>query len=179
MRHPKAVLTPYWCVAKRLERGTFSWPADIEEGREKLILKPTALAMLTDGIDMRDGMRRSAATAMIPTPISNGSTASSCMIPARTKCRPCCRPPGSPQSKPSIRYLQRRVHRCQIRQDLWHKCESCSVGRLRWDEQGNRILIGKGTMTDMDDSTRISHERTAKPADHRATGWKPQKQKCP
>jgi len=41
-----------------LERGTFSWPQDIEEGREKLILKPTALAMLTDGIDLRDGLQR-------------------------------------------------------------------------------------------------------------------------
>ena len=50
--------TGYWCVAKRLERGTFSWPQDIEEGREKLILNPTALAMLTDGIDLRDGLRR-------------------------------------------------------------------------------------------------------------------------
>ena len=45
--------TGYWVVAKRLERGTFSWPCDIEEGREKLILKPTDLAMLTDGIDLR------------------------------------------------------------------------------------------------------------------------------
>jgi len=50
--------TGYWCLAKRLERGTFSWPQDISEGREKLILKPTALAMLTDGIDLRDGAQR-------------------------------------------------------------------------------------------------------------------------
>lgn len=50
--------TGYWCVAKRLERGTFSWPQDIGEGRQKLILKPTALAMLTDGIDLKDGLQR-------------------------------------------------------------------------------------------------------------------------
>ena len=50
--------TGYWVVAKRLEKGTFSWPQDIEEDRQKLILKPTALAMLTDGIDLRDGLKR-------------------------------------------------------------------------------------------------------------------------
>ena len=50
--------TGYWCVAKRLEKGTFSWPQDIKEGRDTLILKPTALAMLTDGIDLRDGLQR-------------------------------------------------------------------------------------------------------------------------
>ena len=46
--------TGYWCVAKRLERGNFSWPQDIEGDRQTLILKPTALAMLTDGIDLRE-----------------------------------------------------------------------------------------------------------------------------
>lgn len=50
--------TGYWVVAKRLERGTFSWPQDIEQGRQKLILTPTALAMLTDGVDLRDGLKR-------------------------------------------------------------------------------------------------------------------------
>jgi transposase len=50
--------TGHWVVSKRLERGTFSWPRHIEPGRQKLRLKPTALAMLTDGIDLRDGLRR-------------------------------------------------------------------------------------------------------------------------
>lgn len=50
--------TGYWCVAKRLEKGTFSWPKDIEGGRQKLVLKPTALIMLADGIDLRDGLQR-------------------------------------------------------------------------------------------------------------------------
>jgi transposase len=36
----------------------FSWPQDIEGDRRKLVLKPTALAMLTDGIDLRDGLQR-------------------------------------------------------------------------------------------------------------------------
>lgn len=47
-----------WVVSKRLERGTFSWPKDIEPGRSKLALNPTALAMLTDGIDLKDGLQR-------------------------------------------------------------------------------------------------------------------------
>lgn len=54
----RRLLTQCESLLKRLERGVFSWPQDIEEGRQKLILKPTALAMLTDGIDLRDGLQR-------------------------------------------------------------------------------------------------------------------------
>ena len=45
-------------VSKRLERGTYSWPKDIQGRREKLVIKPAALAMLTEGIDLRDGFQR-------------------------------------------------------------------------------------------------------------------------
>jgi hypothetical protein len=42
-------------LTKRLERGTFSWPKNLEEGQSKLWLAPQALAMLTDGVDLRGG----------------------------------------------------------------------------------------------------------------------------
>jgi transposase len=50
--------TGLWVHAKKLQRGTFRWPkpADAKDG--KLSLEPAALAMLTDGIDLRDGFRR-------------------------------------------------------------------------------------------------------------------------
>ena len=50
--------TGLWIHAKRLERGTFSWPkpSDVQGG--KLRLSSTALALLLDGIDMRDGCQR-------------------------------------------------------------------------------------------------------------------------
>jgi transposase len=47
-----------WLLTKRLEQGTFSWPKEAEAGRVKLKLVPEALAMLTDGIDLRGAKMR-------------------------------------------------------------------------------------------------------------------------
>ena len=46
-----------WLMAKRLEKGTFSWPKDTD-GKTKLALRVEALAMLTDGVDLRGGRMR-------------------------------------------------------------------------------------------------------------------------
>jgi transposase len=50
--------TGLWIHAKRLERGTFRWPRATDARQGKVLLEPAALAMLTDGIDLRDGSRR-------------------------------------------------------------------------------------------------------------------------
>jgi transposase len=47
-----------WLLIKRLERGTFSWPRAGQGEGVKLRLAPEALAMLTDGIDLRGARLR-------------------------------------------------------------------------------------------------------------------------
>lgn len=47
--------TGLWLMAKRLEKGTFSWP----QGDERVLrLRPEAFAMLTDGVDLRGAKMR-------------------------------------------------------------------------------------------------------------------------
>jgi transposase len=50
--------TGLWVMTKRLEEGTFSWPQAVEPGTTKLIIRPEALAMLTDGVDLKGAKLR-------------------------------------------------------------------------------------------------------------------------
>jgi transposase len=50
--------TGLWVMTKRLEKGTFSWPKGVEVEEGKLPLRPEALALLLDGVDMRQGKFR-------------------------------------------------------------------------------------------------------------------------
>lgn len=50
--------TGLWVCTKRLEAGTFSWPAPDVAGSAKLSLAPEALALLTDGVDLRGAKLR-------------------------------------------------------------------------------------------------------------------------
>lgn len=50
--------TGLWLMTKRLEEGTFAWPKLKEVGAAKLALRPEALVMLTDGIDLRGAKMR-------------------------------------------------------------------------------------------------------------------------
>jgi transposase len=50
--------TGLWVCSKRLEEGTFSWPPGAAGGAAKLKLTPEALALLTDGVDLRGAKLR-------------------------------------------------------------------------------------------------------------------------
>jgi transposase len=50
--------TGLWVLIKRLEEGTFAWPKSGQTEGVKLKLAPEALAMLTDGIDLRGARLR-------------------------------------------------------------------------------------------------------------------------
>lgn len=50
--------TGLWVLTKRLEEGTFAWPKLVEPGCTKLVLTPQALALLTDGVDLRGAKLR-------------------------------------------------------------------------------------------------------------------------
>ena len=50
--------TGLWVLTKRLEAGTFAWPKNLAPEKTKLSLTPQALAMLTDGVDLRGAKLR-------------------------------------------------------------------------------------------------------------------------
>ena len=50
--------TGIWVLTKRLETGTFAWPKSLSPKTTKLKLTPQALAMLTDGVDLRGAKLR-------------------------------------------------------------------------------------------------------------------------
>jgi transposase len=50
--------TGLWVACKRLEQGRFSWPKPSRKHQTRMSLTPEALALLTDGVDLRGGRLR-------------------------------------------------------------------------------------------------------------------------
>lgn len=49
--------TGIWVAAKRLEKGTFSWPV-ADRAQHRVKLRPEALQLLLDGVDLRGAAMR-------------------------------------------------------------------------------------------------------------------------
>ena len=49
--------TGMWVAVKRLEQGCFTWPKGVGAG-DKLELAPEALALLLDGVDLKQGSHK-------------------------------------------------------------------------------------------------------------------------
>lgn len=47
-----------WVACKRLEQGTFAWPKAGEAGQRRLVLRPEALTLLTEGVELRGASLR-------------------------------------------------------------------------------------------------------------------------
>ena len=50
--------TGCWVSTKRLEKGTFSWPKGADAKKKKMSLKPQAMGLLHDGVDLRGAKMR-------------------------------------------------------------------------------------------------------------------------